>query len=50
MALRNIHSFGNVFDLEVRRAAAGKLIITIKKAGLEKKYTIKEGANQMIEL
>jgi hypothetical protein len=50
MALRNIHSFGNVFDLEVARAAAGKLIITIKKAGQERKYTIKEGATQKIEL
>jgi len=50
MALRNIHSFGNVFDLEVTRAAAGKLIITIRKAGQEKKYTIKEGATQKIEL
>jgi len=50
MALRNIHSFGNVFDLEVARAAANKLIITIKKAGQEKKYAIKEGATQKIEL
>jgi hypothetical protein len=49
MALRNIHSFGNVFDLEVARAA-GKLVIKIKKAGQEKKYTIKEGATQRIEL
>jgi len=50
MALRNIHSFGNVFDLEVARAVAGKLVITIKKAGQEKKYTIKDGATQKIEL
>ena len=50
MALRNIHSFGNIFDMEIARAAAGKLIITIKKAGQEKKYTIKEGATQKIEL
>ena len=50
MALRNIHSFGNVFDLEVTRAAGGKLIITIKKAGQEKKYIIKEGATRKIEL
>ena len=50
MALRNIHSFGNVFDLEVTRAAAGKLIVTIKKQGQEKKYTIKEGATQKIVL
>ena len=50
MALRNIHSFGNIFDIEVARADAGKLIITIRKAGQEKKYTIKEGATQKIEL
>ena len=50
MALRNIHSFGNVFDLEVARATAGKLTITIKKAGQEKKYSINEGATQKIEL
>jgi hypothetical protein len=50
MALRNIHSFGNVFDLEVVRAGTGKLIITIKKQGQEKKYTIKEGATQKIVL
>ena len=49
-ALRNIHAFVNVFDLEVARAAAGKLIITIKKAGQEKKYTIKDGGTQKIEL
>lgn len=50
MALRNIHSFGNIFDIEVARAAAGKLVITIKKADQEKKYTIKDGATQKIEL
>jgi hypothetical protein len=50
MALRNIHSFGNIFDIEVARAGAGKLVITIKKAGQEKKYTIKEEATQKIEL
>ena len=36
--------------MEIARTAAGKLIITIKKAGQEKKYTIKEGATQKIEL
>jgi hypothetical protein len=50
MALRNIHSFGNIFDIEISRAAADKLNITIKKAGQEKKYTIKEGATQKIIL
>ena len=50
MALRNIHSFANVFDLEVSRAPDGKLAITIKKGGKEKKYVIKEGATQLIQL
>ena len=50
MALRNIHSFGNIFDIEVARASSGKLVITIKNAGEEKKYTIKDGATQKIEL
>ena len=50
MALRNIHSFGNVFDLEVARAGAGKLLITIRKEGGEKKYTVKEGATKKILL
>ncbi|HET6996323.1 MAG TPA: hypothetical protein VFI06_15120, partial [Chitinophagaceae bacterium] len=50
MALRNIHSFGNVFDLEVRRAGKGKLDIIIKKDRDEKKYTIKEGNTISIKL
>jgi hypothetical protein len=50
MALRNIHSFGTIFDIEVKRAEAGKLNVIIKKAGQEKKYTIKEGATQKIIL
>lgn len=50
MALRNIHSFGTVFDIEVKRAAAGKLKIIIKKDGKEKAYSIKEGARQAIQL
>lgn len=46
MALRKINAFGNVFDVEVARAGAGKLLITAKG----KKYTIKEGATQVIKL
>lgn len=49
MALRNIHSFGNVFDIAITRAGIGKLLITIKdEAGQEKKYSIKEGTTQKI--
>ncbi|HET9430426.1 MAG TPA: hypothetical protein VFO70_04575, partial [Chitinophagaceae bacterium] len=50
MALRNIHSFGNVFDLEISRAGAGKLAIIIKKGKLEKRYVIKEGSTLNIAL
>ncbi len=50
MALRNIHSFGRVFDLEITRAANNKLNIVVKQEGKEKKYTIKEGAMQKIVL
>jgi uncharacterized membrane-anchored protein YitT (DUF2179 family) len=50
MALRNIHSFGNVFDIMISRAGAGKLQIVIKKDGKEKNYIIKEGATQKIQL
>ena len=50
MALRNIHSFGNVFDMEVSRAGAGKLVISIRNGGKEKKYTIREGASREIQL
>ena len=50
MALRNIHSFGTVFDMEVTRTGAGKLSIVIKKNGQAKTYSIKEGATQKIIL
>jgi hypothetical protein len=50
MALRNIHSFGHVFGLEVSRAAKGKLNITVNQNGRIKRYSIKEGATQTIDL
>lgn len=50
MALRNIHSFGNVFDLEVERAGKDKLLVTIKKGGKVFKHQIKDGATQLIKL
>ncbi|MGN6399923.1 MAG: hypothetical protein ACTHMD_05690 [Flavisolibacter sp.] len=50
MALRNIHSFGNVFDVEVSRNATNKLRITIVKGTMKKQYLIKEGATQNIQL
>jgi hypothetical protein len=50
MALRNIHSFQNVFDLQVERAGKDKLIITVTKGSNIKKYTIKEGEKKRIQL
>ena len=50
MALRNIHSFGNVFDLEVIRSGKNNLLVTIKKNGKDYKYQVKEGASQLIKL
>ncbi len=50
MALRNIHSFGRVFDVEVTRAADNKLNVVITQGVKEKKYMIKEGATQKIVL
>jgi hypothetical protein len=50
MALRNIHSFGSVFDLEIKRAGNDKLDIIIKKDNQEKKLTIRDGATANIKL
>ena len=50
MALRNIHSFGNVFDLEVERSGMDKLIVTVTKGNSKKQYTIKKGEKKRIQL
>jgi len=50
MALRGVHAFGALFDIEVLRAAGGKLDILITKEGQAKKYTIKEGATRRITI
>lgn len=50
MALRGVRAFGALFDIEVVRAAGGKLDILITKEGQSKKYTIKEGATQRITI
>ncbi|MES2278994.1 MAG: hypothetical protein V4592_23380 [Bacteroidota bacterium] len=44
MALRNIHSFGKVFDLEVIRQGKDKLIITVTEGNNKRVYNIKDGA------
>ena len=50
MALKNVHAFQNVFDLEVARAAKNKLTITIINNGQKKSWSINEGATQKIQL
>jgi hypothetical protein len=50
MALRNIHSFGNIFDLEIKRAGNDKLDIIIRTDNKEKKFTINDGATASIKL
>jgi hypothetical protein len=50
MALRNIHSFGNIFDLEIKRAGNDKLDIIIKTDNKEKKFRINDGATANIKL
>ncbi|WP_207955566.1 hypothetical protein [Segetibacter sp. 3557_3] len=50
MSLRNISAFDNNFDLMVSRGPAGKLVITLRRGGTEKKYTVKEGETLKIGL
>jgi GH15 family glucan-1,4-alpha-glucosidase len=50
MALKNVHAFGNVFDITVNRVGADKLGIIIHNGQKEKKYVIKEGATQLVQL
>ena len=50
MALRNVHSFGNVFDLQVERSGKDKLFITVTKGDNKKQYIIREGEKKRIQL
>jgi hypothetical protein len=50
MALRNVHSFGNVFDIEVKRSNNENLQVVIKKEGSEKRYILKDGERKEIKL
>ena len=50
MALKNIHSFGTVFDLEVSRIASGKLNVIVTKLGHSKQFSVKEGERVTIRL
>ena len=50
MALKRIHAFQSEFDMEVARAGKDKLSIKIIKSGTTKRYIIKTGATQKIQL
>ncbi|WP_051416568.1 hypothetical protein [Asinibacterium sp. OR53] len=50
MALRNVHAFGHVFDLEITRLPGERLAIIVKQGNAVKQYTIKEGATQEVKL
>jgi len=50
MALRNIHAFNKIFDLEITRSGTGQLRITVKQDGRDKSYLIREGGAQHIQL
>jgi hypothetical protein len=50
MALKNIHSFAHVFDVNVLRAAKGRLLVLVKSGLTKKRYTIKEGETVQVQL
>ncbi|TDX01105.1 glucosidase family protein [Dinghuibacter silviterrae] len=43
MALREVHAFGRVFDLEVERAGPAKLAVRLRIDGKTKTYILREG-------
>ncbi len=51
MALKNIHAFAHVFNLEITRKNKNQLQIrVVDDQGKEKKYLVKEGATQPVQL
>lgn len=51
MALRNVHAFGSVFDLQVSRTASGKARVAIRQVGQRLKvYNIDSGGTRAIQL
>ncbi|MEO6520661.1 MAG: hypothetical protein ABIN91_03225 [Mucilaginibacter sp.] len=48
MALRNIHSFGKVFDLHISRQGKDKLNIMVTQGSVKRTYTIKNGTTASI--
>jgi hypothetical protein len=50
MALRNIHSFGTVFDLKISRLSNEKILITVIKGNGRKNYIIRDGDKIKVNL
>lgn len=51
MALRRIHAFGRVFDLEVARRKGSRLLVTVRENGAKtREFIMKDGAAQVIKL
>lgn len=50
MVLRNIHSFGTVFDLKISRLNNEKILITVTRANNSKTYTIHDGDKIRVNL
>ncbi len=50
MALRNIHAFGNVFDLKITRRNREKILVTITKSNGTHTYTIRDGETVNVKL
>ena len=50
MALRNIHAFGNQFDVEVKRDGASRLMVVIQSGAGKKIYRLKEGETVEVRL
>jgi hypothetical protein len=50
MALRNIHSFGTIFDLEVKRDGKDKVQIVVTNKDKQKNYSVRKGSSVEIRL
>src|SRR5581483_11554358 len=51
MSLRNVHAFGDVFDLQISRAGSGKVSATVSTMeGLRRVYSINVGAMRSITI
>lgn len=50
MALRNIHSFGTTFDLQVKRDEKDKVLIVVTNKDKQKSYSIRKGGSVEIRL